>query len=143
MILDFLFKTSIQRHVERKAKVENQIQVLKTQQKVKSENVVSEYNSKKVQHENTVDAQIAALENQIENLRVSKTTQVEAFEKEKTVALKKVDNYFDARILAKQNEVKKLSNLIEKEQKDMKDLVQPQKSNAPKDNRRILNESKK
>lgn len=143
MILDFLFKTSIQRHVERKAKVENQIQVLKTQQKVKSENVVSEYNSKKVQHENTIDAQIAALENQIENLKVSKTTQVEAFEKEKTVALKKVDNYFDARILEKENEVMKLANLIDKEQKDMRDLVQPKKSNAPKDNRRILNESKK
>ena len=116
---------------------------MKTQQKVRSENVIADYNSRKVQHENNVDAQIAALENQIENLKVSKTTQVEAFEKEKTVALKKVDNYFDARILTKENEVAKLTNLIEKEQKDMRDLVQPKKANAPKDNRRILNESKK
>ena len=138
-----LFKTSIQRHVERKCRLENEIEVLKTQQKVISENVLSEFNSKKTQHENNVDAQIAALLNQIENLKVSKTTQVAAFEKEKVVALKKVDNEFDAKILAKQNEVKKLSNLIEKEQKDMRDLVQPQKANAPKDNRRILNESKK
>ena len=138
-----LFKTSIQRHVEKKCRLENEIEVLKTQQKVRSENVISEFNSKKTQHQNNVDAQIAALQNQIENLKVSKTTQVEAFEKERIVALKKVDNEFDAKILAKQNEVKKLSNLIEKEQKDMRDIVQPQKATAPKDNRRILNECKK
>lgn len=142
MIFDKLFKTNFQRHVERKARVENEIEVLKTQQKVKTENVIAEYNSKKTQHENNVDAQISALKNQIENLKVSRKTQVEAFEKEKIVALKKVDNEFDAKILAKKNEVKKLTNLIEKEQKDMEDFVNPEKSNAPKDNRKILNESK-
>ena len=135
-----LFKTSIQRHVEKKQKLENEVQVLKTQQKVKSENVIAEYNSRKVQFENNVSAQIAALKNQIKNLEVARTTQAEAYEKEKTVQIKKVDNEFDAKILAKKNEITKLTNLIEKEKKDMQDLIQPEKSNAPKDNRKLLNE---
>ncbi len=142
-MLEKLFKTNIQRYVEKKNKLENEIEVLKTQQKVKSETVLADFESKKTQFQNNVDAQIVTLQNQIENLKVSKTTQVTAFEKERIVELKKVDNEFDAKILAKQNEVKKITNLIDKEQKDMRDLVNPLKSNAPKDNRKILNENKK
>lgn len=137
-----LFRTSFQRHVERKAKVLNEITILQQQQKVKTENVLTNYKSKKAQFENTTAAQIAALKNQIKNLEVAKVAQVETFAKEKEIAIKKVDNEFDAKILAKKNEVKKLTNLIEKEQKDMEDFVSPEKSNAPKDNRKILNESK-
>ena len=142
-MLDKLFKTTIQRYVEKKNKLENEIEILKTQQKVKSETVIADFESKKTQFQNNVDAQIATLQNQIENLKVSKVTQVTAFEKERIVELKKVDNEFDAKILARQNEVKKIANLIDKEQKDMRDLVNPLKSNAPKDNKRILTETKK
>ena len=142
-MLEKLFKTNIQRYVEKKNKLENEIEILKTQQKVKSETVIADFESKKTQFQNNVDAQIATLQNQIENLKVSKVTQVTAFEKERIVELKKVDNEFDAKILARQNEVKKIANLIDKEQKDMRDLVNPLKSNAPKDNRKILNENKK
>lgn len=142
-MLEKLFKTNIQRYVEKKNKLENEIEVLKTQQKVKSETVIADFESKKTQFQNNVDAQIATLQNQIENLKVSKVTQVTAFEKERIVELKKVDNEFDAKILARQNEVKKIANLIDKEQKDMRDLVNPLKSNAPKDNKRILTETKK
>lgn len=141
-MLDKLFKTTIQRYVEKKNKLENEIEILKTQQKVKSETVIADFESKKTQFQNNVDAQIATLQNQIENLKVSKVTQVTAFEKERIVELKKVDNEFDAKILARQNEVKKIANLIDKEQKDMRDLVNPLKSNAPKDNKRILIEKK-
>lgn len=140
-MLEKLFKTSIQRHIEKKSKLENEIEVLKTQQKVKSEIVISEYDSKKTQHQNTIDAQIAALQNEIENLKVSRTTHSASLDKEKVVQLKKVDNEFEAKILSKQNEVKKLSNLIDKEQKDMEDLITPLKPNAPKDNRKILVEN--
>lgn len=143
MILEKLFRTNFQKHIERKARVENEVEVLKTQQKVKSEAVIANFESKKIQFSNNTDAEITTLEKQIENLKASKTNQICAFEKELVVELKKVDNEFDAKILAKQNEIKKLTNLIEKEQKDMRDLVNPLKSNAPKNNRRILNESKK
>ena len=143
MIFEKLFRTNFQKHIERKARVENEVEVLKTQQKVKSEAVIANFESKKIQFSNNTDAEITTLEKQIENLKASKTNQICAFEKELVVELKKVDNEFDAKILAKQNEIKKLTNLIEKEQKDMRDLVTPLKSNAPKNNRRILNESKK
>lgn len=141
-MLEKLFKTAFQRHVERKAKVEKQIELLKNQQKVKSENVIAEYDSKVTQAKNNIDAQITALKNQIENLKVAKKTQTETITKEREIAIKKLDNEFDAKILAKKNELKKLTNLIEKEQKDMADFVNPERANAPKDNRKILNESK-
>lgn len=137
------FKSNIQRYIEKKSKVENEIAVLKTQQKVKYETVVADYESRKTQFENDVSAQIASLKNQIKNLEVAKTTQADAYEKEKVVQLKLVDNEFDAKILTKQNEVKKLNNLIEKEQKDMEDIIEPIKPNAPKDNRKIIVETKK
>lgn len=137
-----LFKTSIQRHVEKKEKTQNEIEVLKTQQKVEYETKVSEYKTKKTKCENDTDAQISAHKNIIENLKATREAQLTAYDKELTVELKKIDNEFDAKILAKMNEVKKLNNLIEKEQKDIADLVQPTRSNAPKDNRKILNENK-
>ena len=142
MIFDKLFKTNFQRHVERKARLENHIELLKNQQKVKTENVIASYNSRKTQHSNNVEAQITALKNQIENLKVEKKTQAEAFDKEREIAIKKVDNEYYSKILAKKNEVKKLTNLIEKEQKDIGDFVNPEKPNAPRDNRKILNEGK-
>ena len=138
MIFEKLFRTGIQRHVEKKSKLENEIEVLRTQQKVKSEIIIADYDSKKAQHQNNIDAQISALQNEIENLKVLRATQTTSLDKEKVVQLKKVDNEFDAKILTKQNEIKKLSNLINKEQKDMEDLVSPLKPNAPKDNRKIL-----
>lgn len=143
MIFDFLFKTRLQRHVEKKSKITNEVELLKTQQKVKSEAVISDFDSKKAQHQNTIEAQITALQNEIENLKVSKAAYIASLDKERVVELNKVDNEFDAKILFKQNEIKKLNNLIEKEQKDMRDLIQPYNANAPKNNRRILNENKK
>ena len=137
------FKTNIQRHVEKRNKLENEIEILKTRQKVKYESVIDEYEGKKVQYQNNVEAQINALNNQIENLKISKVTQGQAYDKEKFVELKRIDNEFDQKILTKQNEVKKLTNLINKEQKDMIDLINPTKANAPKNNKKILVEDTK
>ena len=139
-MFNFLTKSPIQRSVEKKNKLMNDIEVLKTQQKVRYENIIADFESRKTQYSNNTDAQIAALQNQIANLKVLKVTQIQAYEKEKTVALKKVDNEFDQKILNKSNEVKKLANLIEKDQKDMQDIMEPTKSNAPRDNRKVLNE---
>lgn len=139
-MFNFLTKSPIQRSVEKKNKLINDIEVLKTQQKVRYENIIADFESRKTQYSNNTDAQIAALQNQIANLKVLKVTQIQAYEKEKTVALKKVDNEFDQKILNKSNEVKKLANLIEKDQKDMQDIMEPTKSNAPRDNRKVLNE---
>ena len=141
-MLLFNFKSNIQRYAERKAKVENEIKVLKQQQKVKVETVNSEFNSRKTQFANNVSAEIAALKNQIKNLEVAKKTQAEAYEKEKSVQIEKVNNDFDAKILSKTNEVTKLTNLIDKEKKDMDEIIQPAKANAPRDNRKILNEGR-
>ena len=137
----FFMKSPIQRSVEKTNKLQHDIEVLKTQQKVKYENIIADFESRKTQYSNNTDAQIAALKNQIANLEVLKITQIQAYEKEKTVELKKVDNEFDQKILEKTNEVKKLGNLIQKEQRDMEDIVEPTKSNAPKDNRKVLNET--
>lgn len=137
-----LFKSNIQRYMEKKNKLVNQVTVLKTQQKVRYENVNSDYESRKCQLENTIDAQISALTNEIANLKLTRKTQAEAFDKEKVVELKKIDNEFDQKILNKMNEITKLKNLIEKEEKDLRDLIEPVKTNAPIDNRKILTEMK-
>lgn len=137
-MLEKLFKTNIQRHVEKLNKLENQIEILKTQQKVRYEGILDEYESRKIQYQNNVDGQIKALENQIENFKISKVTQSQAYDKQKFVELKRIDNEFDQKILTKKNEVKKLTNLINKEQKDMTDLINPTKANAPKDNKKLL-----
>lgn len=142
-MLEKLFKTNIQRHVEKLNKLENETEILKTQQKVKYEGILDEYEAKKTQYQNNVDAQIISLQNQIENLKVSKVTQVQAYEKEKYVELKKVDNEFDQKILSKNNEITKLRNLIDKEQKDMANLINPVKANAPKNNKKVLLENQK
>lgn len=139
-MFNFLTKSPIQRSVEKVNKLQNDIEILKTQQKVRYENIIADFESRKTQYSNNTDAQIAALENQIANLKVLKVTQVQAYEKEKTVELKKVDNEFDQKILQKTNEVKKLCNLIAKDQQDMLDIMDPTQPNAPRDNRRVLNE---
>ena len=63
-------------------------------------------------------------------------------DEQKKVAWDKVVNDFDAKIMSKQNDVKKLSRFIDAEQKNIDDVINPDKPNVPQATK-VLNESKK
>lgn len=131
-MFSFFTFNRMQRFVERKKRFEGDVEVLKTKQKVEYENVVRNFKAKKSQLENDVAVEIKALLTQIDNLKKMKLTQTTALDEAMKVELKKVDNRFNQQILAKQNEIKKLNNMIDKEQKDIRDLISVQSPNAPK-----------
>ena len=75
MSFDFLFGNSVIRKVERKRKLEGEIEVLKKQQKVEIEKISKLIDEKKANLADSIDAQVAALNAQINNLKKQKVTQ--------------------------------------------------------------------
>lgn len=141
-VVDDLFGNSITNRVEKKKRIEGQIEVLKKTQKVKAQGVCDEYDAKKKEITDSTNAQINNLQAQIASLKVNKDKQCALLDEQKKVAWDKVVNDFDAKIMSKQNDVKKLSRFIDAEQKNIDDVINPDKPNVPQATK-VLNESKK
>lgn len=137
-MLDFIFGNSITRKVESKKRIEGEIEVLKKQEKVKSEATVKEYTSKKTLTIDSINAQIINLRAQIKNLEQQKQDKEEMFEKELKVAIDKVMNDYDRKIIAKQNKAKKLGYYIDAEQRNIEDVINPDQPNAPASKKKLL-----
>lgn len=142
------FGNGIVRKVEKKKKVDSEVEVLKKQQKVESDKVLKEYEATKRNYSDSVDAQIKSYEAQIIQLKAEKKGQLELYDKQLKVDLDKKINDFDRKIIAKQNQSKRLSYLIDAEQRNMQDVISPDQPNAPKDNFgkigfQVLNEESK
>ena len=138
-MLNFIFGNTITRKVESKKRIEGEVEVLKKQQKVKSESTVKDYNAKKTLAIDSINAQINNYKAQIKNLEQLKKDKEEMFEKEMRVAVDKVINDYDRKIINKINKAKKLGYYIDAEQRNIQDVIKPDQPNAPKSSM-ILNE---
>lgn len=138
--LNSLFGNSITDKVEKKKKIEGEVEVLKKEQKVASEAIIQDYDNKKTSTTDTINAQINALQAQIASLKNDKVTKCALLDEERKVALDKCINDYDRKIVSKQNQVKRLTRYIDAEQKNMDDVIHPDQPNAP---RNILNEDAK
>lgn len=130
-MLDFLFGNSVVRKVEKKKKIEGEIEVLKKQQKVEIENVIKTYDQKKANLNDTTNAQINSLQAQIAALKANRETQTNVLNEEKKVEIDKATNEYNQRITSKTNQAKKLGYLIEAEQKNLADVISPNQPNQP------------
>lgn len=139
--LTSLFGNSITSKVERKKKIEGEIEVLKKEQKVKTEETTKQFEVKKATELDSLSAQISSLRAQIKNLEKAKKDRADMLNEEKKVAIDKVINSYDRKIISKQNQAKKLSYYIDAEQKNIQDVIDPENPNAPK--ARVLLENKK
>ena len=140
MSFDFLFGNSVIRKVERKRKLEGEIEVLKKQQKVEIEKISKLTDEKKANLADSIDAQVAALNAQINNLKKQKVTQQDLLDEQRKVEIDKKVNDFNQKITAKQNKVKRLGHFIDAERKNQEDALNPEQPNAPK---QVLLETKK
>ena len=107
MFLDFLFKNNVIRQVERKQKLEGEVEVLKKQQKVESEKIIKDFAAKKIALADSIQAQIGALQAQIASLKNQKTAQLELLDEQKKVTLDKKIHDYDNQIICKRKKVKK------------------------------------
>lgn len=137
---DSLFGNSVIRKVEKKKKLEGQLEVLKKQQKVEVEKISKETEEKKAALVASIDSQINALNASIATLKNQKKTQQELLDEQKKVEMDKKINDFDRKIVSKMNEIKRLGHFIEAERKNQDDALHPEQPNAPK---KVLLEDKK
>ena len=131
-MLDFIFGNALTRKVERKKKIEGDVEVLKKQQKVESETLVEENKKKKINFCNSINAQIAGLQANISMLKNQKITQSAQYDQELKVTLDKKFNEFDLKIIAKQNKINRYTNLIDAERKTIEYVMDnTNQPNAP------------
>lgn len=136
-----LFGSQIQRHIEKKSRYEAEIKSLKNQQQIQYENVVTEYKERIAEYENNVKAREAELTNQIKLLRDFKEEHLATLNKQMKFELDQLDDKYEYKILNIKNRCAKLTNLIAKEQKDMKDLTATAEAQASGTSKKILNEN--
>lgn len=137
------FGNSITYRVERKKKIEGQVEVLKKEQKVKVDETTKEFEVKKSVILDSLNANIAACRAQIKALEQEKKDKDELLEQEKKVAIDKVLNMYNAKITSKQNEAKKLGYYIDAEKRNIQDVIDPSQPNAPTEKRILVETVKK
>lgn len=126
-----IFGNSVVGKVEKKKKIEGEIEVLKKQQKVEIENIIKTYDQKKANLIDTTNAQIGSLQAQIAALKANKETQTNVLNEEKKVDIDRKTNEYNQKIVSKTNQSKKLGYLIEAEQKNLADVISPNQPNQP------------
>lgn len=134
-----LFGNSIIKKVEKHNRLIGDIEVLKKQQKVSSEAVLKTYAMKKRNLNNSVDADIAKLTAQIAALKEHRTSQIELLDEERKVTLDRTINDYDRKITSKYNKAKKLEHLIQAEQKNMEDVINPSFEKESNDTQKAIN----
>lgn len=127
-----LFKNSITYKVEKKRKLEAEVELLKKQQKVEVEKCTKKYATSLAEEQDAIEQQISMLKAQIEVLKTTKTNRVSILNEEKKVELDRIIKNFDLRIISKQNQVKKLGHLIDAELLNEQDVINPDNPNSPK-----------
>lgn len=127
----FIFGNTITKKVEKKNKIEGEVEVLKKEQKVAVEAVMKDFDEKKQEVVDSVDAQIVSLEAQIASLKTSKVTRCNLLDEHRKVALDKTINDYNIKIVQKQNEAKKLGHYIDAENRSIQDTINPSQPNAP------------
>lgn len=137
-----MFGNSITSKVERKKRLEGEVEVLKKEQKVGVEETIKKFDVKKATELDSITAQINNYKAQIKNLEKAKQDRSEMLSEELKVEVDKVTNIYNRKIIAKQNQAKKLGYYIDAEQKNIEDVIDPDQPNAPTQ-KRVLNEEVK
>lgn len=137
-----LFGNSITSKVEKKKKIEGDVEVLKKEQKVKTEETIKDFEVRKATTLDSITAQINSLKAQIKNLEKAKEDRAEMLDQELKVEIDKVINSYNRKIISKQNQAKKLGYYIDAEQKNIQDVIDPYQPNAPKEQKQVLLETK-
>lgn len=127
-----VFGNSITSKVEQKKRIEGQIEVLRKQEKVECERVIKDFTARKEQLENDTNTEIARLKAEINRLNTNRDAQLVLFAEQQKVMLDETINEFDRKIVNKTNKAKKLGYLVEAEQKNIEDVINPQQPNAPR-----------
>ncbi len=127
-----LFKNSITYKVEKKRKLEAEVELLKKQQKVEVEKCSKKYATSLAEEQDAIEQQISMLKAQIEVLKTTKTNRISILNEEKKVEMDRIIKNFDLKIISKQNQVKKLGHLIDAELLNEQDVINPDKPNSPK-----------
>ena len=138
-----IFGNSITRRIEKRKRIEGEVEVLKKQQKVESERVVKSYNTKRETFINNTKVQISNYEAQIKALENQQEATLSLYAEQQKVALDEVINEFDRKIMNKINKAKKLNYLVEAEQKNIQDIVEPGQPNAPRKRVKLNEEIKR
>lgn len=138
-----IFKNKITRMVEKSKKIEGEIEVLKKQQKVKSENAMKANKAKQLDFTNTTNATIESYKAAIKIAESNIKTECDKYDQECRVEVDKIMNDYNSKILAKMNELNRTKNLIEAENKNNMDVMKPLMINAPTSKTLLENKSNK
>ncbi len=130
-MLDNIFGNSIVRKVEKKRKLESELEVLRKQQKVESDSVVKKQNVRKAELVSSTESEINMLKARIAALKANETAQCKLFDESLKVELDKVIMEFNLKIINKSNKIKKLGHLIEAEKMSIQDVIEPSQPHAP------------
>lgn len=133
-----MFGNSITAKVERKKKLEGEVEVLKKEQKVEIEETVKNFEVRKTSELDAMNAQINNFKAQIKNLEKAKQDRADMLTEELKVAVDKVTNNYNRKIISKQNQAKKLGYYIDAEQKNIEDVIDPAQPNAPTEKKTVM-----
>lgn len=138
-----IFGNSITAKVERKKKIDGEVEVLRKQEKVECERVQKDFNAQREMLTNQTNSEIARLKAEIKRLENNKDTQFKIIDEQQKVVIDETIKEFDRKILNKINKSKRLEYFIDAEQKNIDDVINPQSPNAPTPTKKkILNEDK-
>lgn len=140
-MFDIIFSSLITRRIQKKQKLEGQVEVLKKQQKLASEKIIKEYDLKKQNLKFNTDSEIAECEKQIKELNAEKERQDYLLAEQQKVELDEVINKYNQKITSKKNSIKKLTHLIDAERQSQEDILNPDQPNTLKSSKTKLLES--
>lgn len=129
-MFDIIFSSLMTRRIQKRQKLEGQVEVLKKQQKLASERKVKEYDLKKQTLKLNTEQQIAEYEKGIKELKSEKERQDYLLAEQQKVELDEIINRYDQKITKKKNDIKKLGHLIDAERQSQEDILNPDKPNT-------------
>lgn len=143
-MFDVVFGSIITRRIQKKQRLEGQVEVLKKQQKLASERTIKEYDLKKQNLKFNTEQQISTLEKEIKELKAERERQEYLLAEQQKVELDETINRYNQKISSKNSSIKKLAHLIEAERKIQEDILNPDQPNTVKvERKRLLEETKK
>lgn len=129
-MFDIIFSSLMTRRIQKRQKLEGQVEVLKKQQKLASERKVKEYDLKKQNLKLNTEQQIAEYEKEIKELKSEKERQDYLLAEQQKVELDEIINKYDQKITKKNNDIKKLGHLIDAERQSQEDILNPDQPNT-------------
>lgn len=141
MLFNFnIFGNTLTRRVEKKKKIEGEIEVLKKEQKVHFERAIKNANARKETLNNEIENSILLYQTKIKELQSQKERQNFLNDEELKVTLDQINNEYNRKIITKINQAKNIEHLIEAERKSQEDILIPYQPNTatPKEKTRLF-----